>query len=256
MTTQPTTAVSASKVSWAPSPGLLVSARSLAESRLVISAGAKWLDLKEPSLGSLGRPSLELVFSILELDIAESMQISVAGGELKDWSEELDHLLSSKLPARAYLKLALADCDGTDWQIVAERISRSFVRRSQLILVHYADFRQSKSPSWFDVIETTKALGGRFILIDTHNKKMGGLFDHYSTRQLNEMISEANQRKLGVALAGSLTIDQLAMLSRSRAGWLGVRSAICTDADRTSGICPDRLRLALELFDAIPFYRS
>ncbi len=235
-------------VSWRPRPGLLVSARSMAESKLIIAAGALWLDLKEPSLGSLGRPSLDLIFAVLELDIPESVQVSVAGGELRSWTPDLDALLAAKLPARAYLKVALSECEGQEWQSVAERISRALVRRSQLILVHYADTKNSNAPAWLDVIETSKSLGGKFVLIDTYGKQSGGLMDHYSLVQLEEMIGEANQRKLGVALAGSLKVDQLKSLSNSRADWLGVRGAVCHDSQRTGEICPTKLQQALAHF--------
>ena len=233
---------------WMPGPGLLVSARSIAESKLIIEAGGRWLDLKEPRLGSLGRPSLELIFAVLELDIPESMQVSVAGGELGSWTLDLDASLAAKLPARTYLKVALANCDGTSWRFEAERISRALVRHSQLILVHYADFKQANAPSWQEVISTAKSLGGKYVLIDTHGKETGGLLDHYSLEQLETMIEMAKQLKLGVALAGSLKLEQLHSLSQSKADWLGVRSAICHEAHRTGDVCLKRLQQAIALF--------
>ena len=246
-------AVSANQVSWMPQSGLLVSARSMAEFKLIMSVGIRWLDLKEPSLGSLGMPSLDLIFSVLELDIPESVQVSIAGGELRSWTLDLDGALAAKLPARAYLKLALAECKGEQWQSVAERISRALVRRSQLILVHYADSVSSNAPSWQEVIATTKSLGGKFVLVDTYCKKLGGLMDHYSIEQLEEMIGAANQEKLGVALAGSLKLDQLQSLLNSRAAWLGVRGAVCRDTQRTGELCATKLQQALSLFNSRSF---
>lgn len=245
MNANSTAAAPIRKALWIPSPGLLISARSLSESQLVIAAGARWLDVKEPDLGSLGRPPVELIFSILELEIPEGVQVSIAGGELKDWSEELAQVLAAKLPARCYLKVALAGCIGSEWKVVAERISRALVRHSQLILVHYADNASSRSPSWQEVIETAKSLGGKFVLIDTHNKKSGGLLDHYTLYQLEEMICMAKQLKLGVALAGSIQLAQLQSLSKLQADWLGVRGAVCRNTLRTAEICPDLLKQAI-----------
>ena len=244
------TAILANKICSLTKPGLLVSARSIVESKLIIASGAGWLDLKEPSLGSLGRPSLDLIFAVFELDIPKTVQVSVAGGELVSWTEDLDDLLAAKLPARTYLKLALANCRDTDWQKIAERISRALVRRSQLILVHYADTENSRSPHWQEVIETTKSLSGKFVLIDTHCKKSGGLLEHYSVEQLIEMIGSAKQLKLGVALAGSLQLDQLPSLSNLQADWLGVRGAVCQETMRTGDLCSDRLQQAVALFPA------
>ena len=238
------------KASWAPQTGLLISARSLPEVKLIIDAGVKWLDLKEPSLGSLGRPSHELIFGVLELDIPESVQVSIAGGELKDWTSDLDHSLAAKLPARAYLKLALSDCIGMDWQSIAKRISLALVRRSQLILVHYADVRNSNAPTWEDVIDTASSLGGKYVLIDTYRKETGGLLDHYSMERLGEMIESAKSRKLGIALAGSLKLEQLEGLSNLQPGWVGVRGAVCKNTLRSGELCPDRLTQALAVFQA------
>ncbi len=230
-----------------PSPGLLISARSIAESIAIVAAGGTWLDVKEPNLGSLGRPPLDLIFSILELDIPERVQVSIAGGELVEWSDELDFELAAKLPARTYLKLALAGCEGSEWKGTADRISRALARRSQLILVHYADSERSQSPSWQEVLETTKTLGGKYVLIDTHCKKSGGLLDYYSHEKLGNLIHLAKQLKLSVALAGSLKLEQLQSLSKLPADWLGVRGAVCQDTLRTGGLCPDRMKQALSL---------
>ena len=236
------------KICAVPRPGLLISARSIAESRIIVDSGARWLDIKEPTLGSLGLPSLDLIFAIFALDLPKAVQISVAGGELLSWTEDLNHMLAAKLPARAYLKLALAGCRDIAWQEVTEQISQALVRRSQLILVHYADTMASKSPLWQEVIETSKALGGQFVLIDTHNKTLGGLLAHYSLVQLEKMIGMAKQIDLGVALAGSLRLDQLPGLSNIGADWLGVRGAVCLDTDRTGNLCLDRLQRAIALF--------
>ena len=159
-------------------------------------------------------------------------------------------MLAAKLPARAYLKLALEGCRDTEWQEVTEQISLALVRRSQLILVHYADTAASRSPQWQEVIETSKALGGKFVLIDTHNKTLGGLLDHYSLAQLEKMIGMAKQFNLGVALAGSLRLNQLPCLSNIGANWLGVRGAVCHDTDRSGDLCLDRLQQAIGLFPA------
>ena len=244
------TAFLGNKICAIPRPGILVSARSIAESKIIVDSGAGWLDLKEPSLGSLGLPSLELIFAIFALDIPKTVHVSVAGGELLSWTADLNDLLAAKLPARAYLKLALADCRDIEWQKIAEHISLALVRRSQLILVHYADTAASRSPHWQEVIETTMALGGKFVLIDTHNKTLGGLLDHYSLAQLEKMIGVAKQFDLGVALAGSLRLDQLPCLSNLGADWLGVRGAVCRETDRTGDLCLDSLQRAIALFPA------
>jgi (5-formylfuran-3-yl)methyl phosphate synthase len=248
MKSNPTTVQTSRIVSWAPQTGLLISARTLQESKCIIEAGCKWLDLKEPFLGSLGRPSHELIFQVLELEIPESVQVSIAGGELRNWTLDLDDNLAAKLPARAYLKLALSECNGMDWQNIAKRISNALVRRSQMILVHYADAPKVNAPSWSEVLGAANSLGGKYVLMDTYSKESGGLLEHYSIDKLGEMIEVARARKLGVALAGSLKLEQLPALSRLQSDWVGVRGAVCQGTNRTGDLCPGRLRDALAIF--------
>lgn len=229
-------------------PNLLVSARSAIEAEWVIESGAKWLDLKEPEHGSLGRPKLETILELTRMEISSDLHVSVAGGELAEWPFELDELLAAALPRRFHLKLALAYCNGKKWQETAGRISQSLKHPTQLILVHYADATDACSPDWTEVIEAARSLECRYVLIDTHNKRTGGLLDHCSIDQLKVLIQLAHEVGLSVALAGSLKLNQLELLTHLGAEWLGVRGAICQTNARTSSLCRDKLTKALSLF--------
>jgi uncharacterized protein (UPF0264 family) len=226
---------------------LLVSARSLIEAQQVMDSGAHWLDLKEPSRGSLGRPDLDLIWQVLDVTSSSPVQVSVAGGEITDWTVPCDQELAAKLPERVYLKIALANCNANHWIRIATRISASLRHASQLILVHYADSTQAQCPDWQTIVQVSESLGCRHILIDTFGKRQGGLLDYLSLDQLAMMIESANRSQLSVALAGSLRIDQLEKLGQLGASWLGVRGAVCVANDRTSTICPDRLQSALSV---------
>ncbi len=226
---------------------LLVSARSAIESEWVIESGAKWLDLKEPDYGSLGRPKLETILELTRMEISSDLQVSVAGGELGEWPFELDEALAGILPVRFHLKLALANCNGKKWQETARRISQSLKHPSQLILVHYADSAEAHSPDWTQVIEAARSLDCRYVLIDTHNKRTGGLLDHFSLARLRELIQLARDAGLSVALAGSLKLTQLESLTHLGAEWLGVRGCVCQTNERTSSLCRDKLKTALSL---------
>ena len=226
---------------------LLISARSLAEAQMVIDSGAKWLDIKEPSRGSLGRPDPELVDALAQLDIPESIHVSIAGGELVDWATEKPQAFMAKLPPHFYLKIALANCQDTSWKEAVRRISDSLVSSFQLILVHYADASSANSPEWAEIIETAHSLGSRYVLIDTYQKTGGGLLDHYRIDQLRGMIRVAESLRIGVALAGSLQLSQLTSLANVGAQWLGVRGAVCEGVDRTGKLSSERLHQALSI---------
>jgi uncharacterized protein (UPF0264 family) len=226
--------------------GLLISVRSIEEAQVVMKSGACWLDLKEPRLGSLGRPSLELVREVLRLPLPVHLGISVAGGELNDWLL-LDNAFANALPSHCFLKIALAGCSDSPWQAKTLEISRQLNSPSQLILAYYADSNAAACPNWSDIWRQAHALGCRYVLVDTCHKKLGRLLDFCSLEGLQEMVHSASDLGLGVAIAGSIKLKEIGLLADVGASWIGLRGAVCEGANRTSTLCPNRLNEAVSL---------
>jgi (5-formylfuran-3-yl)methyl phosphate synthase len=229
--------------------GLLVSARTAEEARQVLAAGGTWLDLKEPLLGSLGRPTRAVAEQFLTIHASEHVERSIAGGELSNWNIEQDHAFAVMLPEDCYLKIGLSNQHTNESFLEkAIAIQSHLKRRNQLILVYYADELNARCPSWLRVLEAARSFNCRYVLIDTFDKTAGGLLSHIPVDQLSTMIRQANTLRLGIALAGSLRLDQLPTLTNLGARWLGVRGAICENHLRTDRLCSDRMRQALSMF--------
>jgi (5-formylfuran-3-yl)methyl phosphate synthase len=231
--------------------GLLISATTLDEAHVVLHSGCGWLDLKNPLRGSLGRPSLELTRSFLELSVPKHTGLSIAGGELQDWNLELDRKFAAAVPLNAFLKIALAGCADLAWGRKAREISSHLQRPSQLILAYYADAQQVQCPIWHDVLQVSQSIGCKYILVDTCQKWSGRLLDHCTAEQLHAMIHSASKFGLRVALAGSIRLDEMELLANLGASWLGLRGAVCMESDRTQSICPRRLQQAIALFEPL-----
>lgn len=199
-------------------------------------------------MGSLGRPSTDLIRALIRWPMPENIGLSIAGGEIRDWTSDLDQSIAGILPSRFFLKIALAHSSGLSWRSLASRIASSLRHPSQLILGYYADFAQADSPAWRDVVDASTRLGSRYVLMDTCQKARGRLLDYHSASALQEMISWAHQHGLRVALAGSLRLEDLSELENVGADWLGMRGALCKNSERTSELCPELLRLALSMF--------
>ncbi len=231
---------------------LLVSARSLDEAKNIVRCGVPWLDLKEPLSGSLGRPSVELTQHVLEhlAEIHADCHVSVAGGELIEWKDDGDVDFVGSLPQHVFLKVALAQCNALpDTLNRLHDISHALHVPEQLILAHYADCHACDALDWPSVLEASSQLGCRFVLIDTWKKSGHSLLDHCSFAQLKQCIEDAHQRGIGIALAGSLRIEQLPTLRELGPDWVGVRTAVCRN-DRTGALEPalvDQSLRALEL---------
>ena len=227
-----------------PPTGLLVSVRSVAEARLVLQHDNVWLDLKEPSAGSLGRPSIETIEDFLSLTRSNPAPTSIAAGELVQWTDNLSATLAAKLPPHCFIKFGLSNAKNAkpDWADSLAQIGKTLHRRQQMILVHYADSEAAQCPDWIQTLRTAEMLDCRYVLVDTYDKSSGGLLDHFSIERLESMIQIANAKNLAVALAGSLQANQLGSLMNVGAAWLGFRGAVCENQERTSTLCKNKLQ--------------
>ncbi len=73
-------------------------------------------------------------------------------------------------------------------------------------------------------------------LIDTLTKDGRNLFDFLTEPELREMVFEGKQAGMSTALSGHLRIDDLDELSRINPDIVGVRGAVCSKGERTSGV--------------------
>lgn len=221
-------------------PKLLVSVRNNTEALSALEGGCDWLDVKDPSLGSLGAPSLA--------DLAE---ISMISGSFMGWSSalgELDQLtdnqwneIGKRFPGLNLVKVGLSGCEGkTAWK---SRLSDLRKQQPHLVLatVYYADHKAANSPSWREIVDVAEQLESPIILIDTYCKNGQTLLDHLSLAQLKGIREELSSIRKGLALAGSLRADQIATLvSETHPNIVAVRGAACKSG-RNSEVCPARV---------------
>ncbi len=216
---------------------------------MAVGAGVDWIDLKNPTAGPLGRPDLDIA-----TDFATCMQQapdrywSIAGGELKAWDTHADTDFCRILGANGYIKWALAGC-GKDnsWRERLSSILTVLAHPNQGILVHYADYLECDAPTWESVLSAASDLGLRNVLIDTAIKDGRGLMKHIPLESLKEHLVHARSMGLEVAIAGALRLEQLALGTELGAAWVGVRGAVCSNSDRTSPFCMEKLQQAVAI---------
>ena len=73
-------------------------------------------------------------------------------------------------------------------------------------------------------------------LIDTLTKDGRNLFDFLTEPELRDMVFEGKKLGMSTALSGHLRIDDLDELSRINPDIVGVRGAVCSKGERTSGV--------------------
>jgi len=217
---------------------LLVSVRSVEEFHLVADAGVRYIDVKEPRLGSLGAASLDVMRGVAAVAQPEH-HLSIALGELlEDRTIDPQHV-----PPRTNLvKWGLSECASlTNWQTELRARIEALPPKVGGVAVAYADWETARAPQFEAVVEAGQELHCEILLIDTFCKRKGNLLQHLTIADLDRVIARAQAAGMKVALAGSLDLTALACLQNTRAGIFAVRTAVCRGA-RSGELDPHAVR--------------
>ncbi|WP_417389520.1 (5-formylfuran-3-yl)methyl phosphate synthase [Gimesia sp.] len=220
---------------------LLVSVRNCEEIAPAIAGGCDILDFKDPAHGALGQVDETTLRAVMEYcqQYSVTLPLSMALGELCEWKREQKGL---KIPPEiTYLKIGFSDSSGSknwssDWQNLIQRIEESSGHQHQWIAVAYADWKQADSLAPDEVLEAASENRCAGLLIDTFSKQNGRLLDLLPPDTLGEIIERAKSSQLKIALAGSLRIQDLEILSDLAPDIIGIRGAACLSFNRTSVI--------------------
>ncbi len=222
-------------------PGLLVSVRDVSEALDALAGGADVIDVKEPSLGSLGPASSETLADIIRA-VDGRAPVTVALGEL------VDLMRGGPLPMPpgvSLFKIGLAGCsDIPDWAAQWRHVIASIIPREdaaeRAVAVVYADWRTANAPPPQEVLRLAAEAACPALLVDTWDKSQGPVFDHWPVQELQRFIQSVHEHKLLFVLAGSLDGETFATAARLRPNLLAVRSAAC-DSGRVGKVSQSRV---------------
>jgi uncharacterized protein (UPF0264 family) len=79
-------------------------------------------------------------------------------------------------------------------------------------------------------------------MIDTFDKRSGGLRRHLSDTMLGDFVAAGKGLGLLTGLAGSLRVEEIPSLAAVEPDLLGFRGALCDAADRTAPLSAERVR--------------
>ncbi len=226
--------------------GLLVSVRSADEARAALLGGADIVDVKEPRYGSLGAASAEVWREVATV-LADQALLSVALGELSDF----DPLQAAQLPANThYAKIGLAGCaELPDWPERWQQAWASLPTDVGRVAVCYVDQQQAAAPDWRQILQEGVRAGCKCLLLDTFDKRAGNLFDHWSHRQLADVVAQAASDGLFVVAAGSIQAQHQPLLVATGVRFMAVRGAVCRGA-RTGPLEADLVKQLRAVCDA------
>jgi uncharacterized protein (UPF0264 family) len=223
---------------------LLVSVRSAEEARAALAGGAEIIDAKEPRRGALGAVEIGVLREIVHAVHGER-PVSAAIGDAGD-----AELLAEKARAAAeagatFVKVGFADA--RDLGMVRARLSRVMdgALRSPtpcaVVAVAYADWHEVGAAAPSTVVAAAGAQGAMGVLVDTVRKDGAGLFRCLGRASLECLVQDARSRSLLVALAGRITVEDLAFAYEAGVEIVGVRGAAC-DGGREGCVRESRVR--------------
>lgn len=221
---------------------LLVSVRSAEEARAALEGGADLIDVKEPSLGSLGASKPETIAEIID-EVAGAAPVSAALGELNEYQPSVP-LLDGLFAA----KLGLAGTGGLSKKARNKlwATALSDFGSVQRVAVAYADYLSSESPPPKLVVRDGDELGCRLFLVDTFDKSfsLGELVacDNAAAAEIDRAIRIAKSRQMRVVIAGSLRRkDFRSVVDKWSPDFVAVRGAAC-DGSRNGPVSMAKVR--------------
>jgi len=234
---------------------LLVSAADALDAAAAVAGGADFVDAKDPAKGPLGAVSLQHMRGIWTA-VAGATPVTAALGDAVD-EESIEHA------ARAFASVGLAFVKigfmGVVNRRYAERLMSAAVRGARrgrqpacgIVAVAYADADAVSSLSPAAIADIASHTDAKGVLLDTADKRGPGLPAIVPRRALASWVARAHIHGLFAAVAGKLTIADLAMVCDCGADIAGVRGAAC-EGGRSGRVTADRVRLLKAACGVLP----
>ena len=225
---------------------LLASVASLDEA-LVIEDCVDVVDLKDPRAGALGALPVERVAEIVQYLGARRI-VSAALGTFVDEASVVHAAAAMAATGADFVKIGLADSARGSGVLCAAAAS---TQRSRLVAVMFAD----RAPR-FDVLDEIARAGFVGAMLDTADKRRGTLLDCLAPSRLRAFVEHARALGMFAGLAGSLREEHLAEVLACRPDFVGLRGALCEDANRTARISRAKTEAIARAFEAARSDRS
>lgn len=216
-----------------------MSVQSPSEAEAAIRGGADILDVKDPARGSLGCAGPEVMATIPALN----RPLTAALGECVDWADARPFRVPSTV---SMIKLGLAGLGRREtwvgeWLDVRRRFEDEFGAGLAWVAVAYVDKRAAASPEIGEVASATIETGCVGLLLDTFDKRGGGLFEYVSEGVLIDLAAQMHAADRFLAVAGRLNLGDVSRLGGLPVDVVAVRSAACSGEDRRSSIRSDQV---------------
>lgn len=200
--------------------GLLASVRSAAEAELALRGGADIVDLKEPAAGALGSLPPEVIRACVAA-IGSRRPVSATIGDLPaDPNVIVEAVARTAALGVDFVKIGIFP--GGAPKAVLEALRDQAESGTRLVALLFAD----RQPD-FRLVRLAADCGFAGVMLDTMGKNGEGLRNALDGGTLRRFVVEAHGHGLLCGLAGSLRLEDIAILTPLGADYLGFRGALC-----------------------------
>lgn len=214
--------------------GLLASVRSYGEAMLALQAGVDILDLKDPEHGALGALDRSLIVDI-HRQVSGRRPVSATIGDLPPDARRIAKQTKAWIDTGVdFVKIGFFSGDYLESCLGA---LRPLTKQARLIAVLFAD-------RFCDVHGAATVLrhaGFAGIMLDTADKSKGSIRFIWEDDKIAAFVKHARACQLISGVAGSLGYDDVAPLCRIGPDYLGFRTALCENQQRTSVLSADAI---------------
>jgi uncharacterized protein (UPF0264 family) len=218
---------------------LLISPSDEKEALEAIAGGVDIIDVKNPKEGALGAGFPWTIRRIREM-APEGVEVSCTVGDLPNLPGSVSlAVLGAAVTGVDYVKVGLGGVKTKEDAIFllqnAVRAAKDYDSSIKVAAACYGDAARIGSVNPLLIPEIAAEANADVAMVDTAVKDGKNLFTFLTNNQLKRLVSEAHNRGLLVALAGSLRKDQIPRVRELKADIIGLRGAACTGGDRVNG---------------------
>lgn len=220
----------------------LASIQSLQEALLIEHQLPDILDMKDPASGALGAMSVTEVRQIVHRINGRCLTSATVGDLAMDARLISEALNAMSMSGVDYLKIGLFDEPHLHDCLVALEPTLKQLAQPVIAVLFAEQFSDAT------LVPTLAACGFSGVMLDTAIKQGQRLTQLWTQSALEDFVLQTKQAGILSGLAGALTVADIALLRPLKADYLGFRSALCEQQQRTSALNPDKLeqvRLAL-----------
>ncbi len=217
---------------------LLVSPINVEEANICKLGGADIIDAKNPKEGSLGANFPWMIKAVKKA--AGSVPVSATIGDFnyKPGTASLA-ALGAAVAGAEYIKVGLYDIQTREQALeMLTSIVRSvkdYDKNKKVVASGYSDYRRINSISLFELPEIGEQAGVDVVMMDTGIKDGRSTFEFLAEQELMSFVSDAKDRGLQTAIAGTIKFKDIPALKRISPDIIGVRGCVC-GGDRNSAI--------------------